>query len=133
MLCRYNSLGTVRHVSLILIFLCQTWVTRVDCHPQCLDFKPPFRPQEELTFCLMYKDFGCCDTEKDQELMTKFYRIMDNFDNYRYATCASYVQELICQVKSSRVSEISVLHILGINITELNLDIKLLFTDNFNK
>ncbi|XP_023681132.2 HHIP-like protein 1 [Paramormyrops kingsleyae] len=97
MLCRYNSLGTVRHVSLILIFLCQLWVTSVDSHPQCLDFKPPFRPQEELTFCLMYKDFGCCDTEKDQELMTKFYRIMDNFDNYGYATCASYVQDLICQ------------------------------------
>lgn len=66
-------------------------------HPQCLDFKPPFQPPEELTFCVMYKNFGCCDSAKDRELMDKFYRIMDNFDYYGYGKCAGYVQDIICQ------------------------------------
>ncbi|XP_076834262.1 HHIP-like protein 1 [Brachyhypopomus gauderio] len=66
-------------------------------HPQCLDFKPPFQPQQEIQFCVMYKYFGCCDFARDQELMAKFYRIMDNFDYYGYANCAGYIQDLICQ------------------------------------
>ncbi|KAG7266309.1 hypothetical protein CRUP_015153 [Coryphaenoides rupestris] len=66
-------------------------------HPQCLDFKPPFRPQQELQFCAMYKEFGCCDYAKDQDLRTKFYRIMGHFDYHDYANCASYVHELLCQ------------------------------------
>ncbi|XP_023684566.2 HHIP-like protein 1 [Paramormyrops kingsleyae] len=66
-------------------------------HPQCLDFKPPFKPQDTLVFCVMYTDFGCCDSRKDRELRAKFYEIMDNFDSQGYASCAGYVQELICQ------------------------------------
>lgn len=66
-------------------------------HPQCLDFKPPFRPLRELDFCIMYKDFGCCDLQKDQELMAKYYRIMNQFDYDSYASCAGFVQELLCQ------------------------------------
>lgn len=73
-------------------------VTPVAPHPQCLDFKPPFRPLRELQFCVMYKDFGCCDYQKDQELMAKFNRIVDNFDYHGYAGCAGYVMELLCQV-----------------------------------
>uniref|UniRef100_A0A0F8CM07 HHIP-like protein 1 n=1 Tax=Larimichthys crocea TaxID=215358 RepID=A0A0F8CM07_LARCR len=45
----------------------------------------------------MYKEFGCCDYEKDQQLMAKYYQIMDNFDYYGYANCAGFVLELICQ------------------------------------
>lgn len=67
-------------------------------HPQCLDFKPPFRPLRELEFCVMYKEFGCCDYQKDQQLMTKYYQIMDNFDYHGYANCAGFVLELLCQV-----------------------------------
>ncbi|KAJ8290280.1 hypothetical protein GJAV_G00010870 [Gymnothorax javanicus] len=81
----------------ILVYLFCVWIAPAFCHPQCLDFKPPFQPSEELAFCVMYKKFGCCDSAKDQELMAKFYRIMDNFDYYGYATCAGYVQDIICQ------------------------------------
>ncbi|KAL7872851.1 hypothetical protein AOLI_G00119220 [Acnodon oligacanthus] len=66
-------------------------------HPQCLDFKPPFQPQQALQFCVMYKHFGCCDYARDRQLMGRFYEIMDNFDYYGYANCAGYVQDLICQ------------------------------------
>ncbi|XP_061599591.1 HHIP-like protein 1 [Cololabis saira] len=79
-----------------------TWVlwlcaAPVALHPQCLDFKPPFRPQRELEFCVMYKSFGCCDHQKDQQLMARYYRIMDQFDYQGYASCAGYVLELLCQ------------------------------------
>ncbi|KAK2825795.1 hypothetical protein Q5P01_020009 [Channa striata] len=66
-------------------------------HPQCLDFKPPFRPLPGLEFCEMYKEFGCCDLQKDQELKTKYHQIMDHLDYRGYASCAEYVLELLCQ------------------------------------
>ncbi|XP_071378496.1 HHIP-like protein 1 [Centroberyx affinis] len=81
----------------VILYLLALWVAPVMLHPQCLDFKPPFRPQQELQFCVMYKEFGCCDFGKDQELMAKYYKIMDNFDYYGYANCAGSVQELLCQ------------------------------------
>ena len=91
--------GDIRGRSpLIILFFVTLRCTPVRLHPQCLDFKPPFRPQQELQFCSPYKEFGCCNYEKDQDLLTKFYRIMGNFDYHGYANCASYVQELLCQV-----------------------------------
>lgn len=81
-----------------ILYILALHVTPVMLHPQCLDFKPPFRPLRELEFCVMYKEFGCCDYQKDQELMTKFYEIMDNFDSYGYGSCAGFVLELLCQV-----------------------------------
>ncbi|XP_036405858.1 HHIP-like protein 1 [Megalops cyprinoides] len=93
----YDSLRRVWHAPFILLFFLGVWIGPVRLHPQCLDFKPPFQPAEELTFCVMYKDFGCCDSAKDQELMSKYYRIIDNFDDYGYATCAGYIQNIICQ------------------------------------
>ncbi|XP_035276790.1 HHIP-like protein 1 [Anguilla anguilla] len=92
-----DSPGRVRHALFIWVFLSGFWIPPAQLHPQCLDFKPPFRPPEALTFCVLYKDFGCCDSAKDQELMSKFYRIMDNFDHNGYENCASYVQNIICQ------------------------------------
>ncbi|XP_042562381.1 HHIP-like protein 1 [Clupea harengus] len=89
--------GRFWHSHLILLNLLGFFIAPVISHPQCLDFKPPFRPQEELQFCVMYKRFGCCDSAKDQELMAKYYKIMDNFDYYGYANCAAYVQDLLCQ------------------------------------
>ncbi|XP_072350321.1 HHIP-like protein 1 isoform X2 [Scyliorhinus torazame] len=65
-------------------------------HPQCLDFKPPFRPVKGLSFCTMYSQFGCCDSTKDREIMNRFYRIVDNFDYSLYATCAAYIQDILC-------------------------------------
>lgn len=79
-------------------YFAAVWIAPVTLHPQCLDFKPPFRPQRELDFCVMYREFGCCDFQKDQELMRKFYQIMDHFDDYGYERCAGFVSDLLCQV-----------------------------------
>ncbi|XP_053331283.1 HHIP-like protein 1 [Spea bombifrons] len=66
-------------------------------HPQCLDFKPPFRPVQELAFCVQYKDFGCCDSARDQQIMDAFYRVMAHQDGKGYERCAAHVQDILCQ------------------------------------
>lgn len=87
-----------------VVLLC-LMVTPASSHPQCLDFKPPFKAHKQLEFCAMYKDFGCCDYHRDQQLMTEFYRIMNNFDYYGHANCAGFVMELLCQVRNARTRD----------------------------
>ncbi|XP_041669446.1 HHIP-like protein 1 [Cheilinus undulatus] len=69
----------------------------VRSHPQCLDFKPPFRPTSQLTFCVRYAQFGCCDVDRDQQLMNRYDVIVGQFDYHGFATCASFIHELLCQ------------------------------------
>lgn len=85
-------------LSICFIYFLTLHVTPVMLHPQCLDFKPPFRPTSELEFCVMYKDFGCCDNQKDKELMSKYHRIIDHLDYSGHANCAGFILELLCQV-----------------------------------
>ncbi|XP_069545283.1 HHIP-like protein 1 [Brachyistius frenatus] len=79
----------------VLLLLLQAW--RGSCHPQCLDYKPPFEPRKQLVFCKEYSKFGCCDLEKDMEISGRFYSIMDNFDHSGYATCGKYIRSILCQ------------------------------------
>ncbi|XP_043930546.1 HHIP-like protein 1 [Protopterus annectens] len=70
----------------------------VSSHPQCLDFKPPFRPPQPLTFCTMYNGFGCCDQARDSVLMQRYDRILLQLtEDASAADCASYVQDMLCQ------------------------------------
>uniref|UniRef100_A0A8B9SPH4 Soluble scavenger receptor cysteine-rich domain-containing protein SSC5D n=1 Tax=Anas platyrhynchos TaxID=8839 RepID=A0A8B9SPH4_ANAPL len=66
-------------------------------HPQCLDFKPPFRPPRGLAFCRRYGAFGCCEPRRDRELLQRFYRLSAHLDGHTYAACAGHLQELLCQ------------------------------------
>lgn len=68
-------------------------------HPQCLDFKPPFKPPRALTFCVQYSNFGCCDAGRDAALLERYYRISEHFDQATYTNCASHLQNLLCQVR----------------------------------
>ncbi|KAM9853515.1 HHIP-like protein 1 [Aulostomus maculatus] len=79
----------------VLLLFLQTW--RGGCHPQCLDYKPPFEPQQPLVFCKEYSKFGCCDLEKDHKISVRFYSIMDNFDHSGYVTCGRYIRSILCQ------------------------------------
>ncbi|XP_041666763.1 HHIP-like protein 1 [Cheilinus undulatus] len=80
---------------LILLLLLQAWGG--GCHPQCLDYKPPFEPRQPLVFCKEYSKFGCCDMEKDEEISFRFYNIMANFDHSGYMTCGKYLRSILCQ------------------------------------
>uniref|UniRef100_A0A3B4T9N7 HHIP-like protein 1 n=1 Tax=Seriola dumerili TaxID=41447 RepID=A0A3B4T9N7_SERDU len=79
----------------VLLLLLQAWWG--SCHPQCLDYKPPFEPRQPLVFCKEYSKFGCCDLEKDEEVSVKFYTIMENFDHSGFATCGKYIRTILCQ------------------------------------
>ncbi|XP_035536043.1 HHIP-like protein 1 isoform X4 [Morone saxatilis] len=88
--------GPLPHLLLlVLIFLLHAW--RGCCHPQCLDYKPPFEPRQPLVFCKEYSKFGCCDLEKDGEISVRFYKIMENFDHSGYVTCGKYMRSILCQ------------------------------------
>lgn len=85
-------------VSVVLLLLQAWWGS---CHPQCLDYKPPFEPRQPLVFCKEYSKFGCCDLEKDEEISAKFYSIMENFDHSGFATCGKYIRSILCQVRET--------------------------------
>ncbi|KAM9707555.1 LOW QUALITY PROTEIN: HHIP-like protein 1 [Menidia menidia] len=73
----------------VLALLC----ARAAGHPQCLDFRPPFRPRGGLQLCLMYADLGCCDRARDQELLAQYRGLTQGLDG----ACAGLVLELLCQ------------------------------------
>uniref|UniRef100_A0A3P8WT43 HHIP-like protein 1 n=1 Tax=Cynoglossus semilaevis TaxID=244447 RepID=A0A3P8WT43_CYNSE len=79
---------------LLFLFWISWWG---NCHPQCLDYKPPFEPRQPLAFCKEYSKFGCCDLEKDEEISKSFYSIMENFDHSGYVTCGKYIRSILCQ------------------------------------
>ncbi|KAM9801628.1 HHIP-like protein 1 [Neosynchiropus ocellatus] len=82
-------------LSIVLVVVLQPW--RGSCHPQCLDYKPPFEPREPLVFCKEYSKFGCCDLDKDNEISSRFYSIMDHFDHSGFFTCGKYIRSILCQ------------------------------------
>nr|XP_057936763.1 HHIP-like protein 1 [Doryrhamphus excisus] len=92
----HNFLARLLLTTLLLLIQ----VRRGCCHPQCLDYKPPFEPRQPLLFCKNYSKFGCCDEDKDYELSVRFYTIMENFDHSGYVTCGNYIRSILCQVCS---------------------------------
>ncbi|KAM9069895.1 HHIP-like protein 1 isoform X2 [Sarcophilus harrisii] len=66
-------------------------------HPQCLDFKPPFRPPRPLPFCEQYSAFGCCDAEQDAALSRRYWAVTSRLEPDTFAVCAAYVRDLLCQ------------------------------------
>lgn len=80
---------------LVVLLILQAW--KGSCHPQCLDYKPPFGPRQPLVFCKEYTKFGCCDLEKDEAISSKFYSIMASFDHSGFVTCGKYIRSILCQ------------------------------------
>lgn len=70
----------------------------VAAHPQCLDFRPPFRPPHPLRFCAQYSAFGCCAPEQDAALAHRFGALAARVDAPVWAACAGYALDLLCQV-----------------------------------
>lgn len=67
-------------------------------HPQCLDFRPPFRPPRPLSLCAQYSAFGCCAPERDAALGRRFWALAARVDAGVWAACAGYALDLLCQV-----------------------------------
>ncbi|XP_074852638.1 HHIP-like protein 1 [Carettochelys insculpta] len=83
--------------SLQALLLLLAGLDQVRLHPQCLDFKPPFRPPQPLAFCVQYSDFGCCDAGHDRALLERYHSVLGRLAPPVYAACASHLQDLLCQ------------------------------------
>ncbi|GCC16770.1 hypothetical protein chiPu_0017337, partial [Chiloscyllium punctatum] len=66
-------------------------------HPQCLDYKPPFKPTKPLAFCTAYSSFGCCDARADSSLARRYQHIVSYLHPPGVSVCGKYIQELLCQ------------------------------------
>ncbi|XP_054650197.1 HHIP-like protein 1 isoform X2 [Dunckerocampus dactyliophorus] len=96
-ICTRNQLHNFPARLLLTMLLLLIQVRWGGCHPQCLDYKPPFEPRQPLLFCKNYSKFGCCDEERDYQLSVRFYTIMENFDHSGYVTCGNYIRNILCQ------------------------------------
>jgi len=75
-----------------------------NAHPQCLDFRPPFKPSDELEFCVTYSEYGCCDSVKDELLSLNYRYISDRAKNRDDEdgglrldeSCLRILKDLIC-------------------------------------
>ncbi|KAK7111711.1 HHIP-like protein 1 [Littorina saxatilis] len=68
----------------------------VQCHPQCLDFRPPFESESPLQFCSNYTDFGCCTSEDDQKLQDTFRTLQATLAISDWNSCHGYLKDLMC-------------------------------------
>ncbi|XP_006626054.3 HHIP-like protein 2 [Lepisosteus oculatus] len=66
-------------------------------HPQCLDYRPPFKPPFHLEFCTEYETFGCCDQDTDNAIAERYWDIMDFYDIQGYELCGGFVKDILCQ------------------------------------
>ncbi|XP_038205371.1 HHIP-like protein 2 [Arvicola amphibius] len=73
------------------------WVGLLQGHPQCLDYRPPFRPPLHLEFCSDYNSFGCCDQRKDHRIAARYWDIMNYFDLRGHELCGGYIKDILCQ------------------------------------
>uniref|UniRef100_UPI00358EDF53 HHIP-like protein 2 n=1 Tax=Myxine glutinosa TaxID=7769 RepID=UPI00358EDF53 len=74
-----------------------TLTVRISCHPQCLDYRPPFESQKPLRFCTDYVLLGCCNEQRDEQLADMFHTIMANLDRAVSQRCGHYVKSIMCQ------------------------------------
>ncbi|KAG2467069.1 HIPL2 protein, partial [Polypterus senegalus] len=66
-------------------------------HPQCLDFRPPFKPPYHLEFCTEYEKFGCCDQKQDNGIAESYWNIMDVIGLEGHDLCGGFVKDILCQ------------------------------------
>ncbi|XP_012942641.1 HHIP-like protein 1 [Aplysia californica] len=66
-------------------------------HPQCLDFRAPFKPKTALTFCSQYSEFGCCGPHNDEDLAKEYDYIKSRATDSDWDKCNGYVKQLLCQ------------------------------------
>lgn len=75
-------------------------IQEVTLHPQCLDSRPPFDAEAELSFCPQYPKFGCCTPNDENGIRLKYERLRARIPAARssqWAQCSSYVKLFLCQ------------------------------------
>lgn len=91
----YKMMAFGRSVLIVVIVLssCPWFFGFCEGHPLCLDFGPPFKAVGGLSFCREYSDLGCCTSDDDQRISTRYNLAVAHVTN---ATCAAYLKTLLC-------------------------------------
>lgn len=93
-----NMAPSVTFLKVLLVFICLTILqTDSEAHPQCLDFRPPFRSNTENTMCGLYSSFGCCTANHSAQLRARYYNVISLLDDPVKSTCRGYLLEILCQ------------------------------------
>lgn len=85
-------------VILIVPVMLLALVKPASAHPQCLDFKPPFKPPWHLEFCNQYEQFGCCDQGTDNMIAERYWDIIEQLEAAGHELCTDMLKEIMCQV-----------------------------------
>ncbi|XP_039897434.1 HHIP-like protein 2 [Simochromis diagramma] len=84
-------------VILIVPVMLLALVKPASAHPQCLDFKPPFKPPWHLEFCNQYEQFGCCDQGTDNMIAERYWDITEQLEAAGHELCTDMLKEIMCQ------------------------------------
>ncbi|CAI5695719.1 unnamed protein product [Oreochromis niloticus] len=84
-------------VILIVPVMLLASVKPASAHPQCLDFKPPFKPPWHLEFCNQYEQFGCCDQGTDNMIAERYWDIIEQLEAAGHELCTDMLKEIMCQ------------------------------------
>ncbi|CAH1790930.1 unnamed protein product [Owenia fusiformis] len=75
-------------------------LTLIQCHPQCLDFRPPFQQEKLSPFCANYKEFGCCTGSKDRQIQEQYEETVKKLKAENLHHCNQYLEDILCQACS---------------------------------
>ena len=70
---------------------------KAQSHPQCLDFRAPFKVAKQLSFCPQnYSEYGCCTVDRDQGISNVYKRLVTRFSLDSKPKCANLVKTVLC-------------------------------------
>ncbi|ESO83493.1 hypothetical protein LOTGIDRAFT_133340 [Lottia gigantea] len=99
-------------ITSIIGVLCIIFLPISESHPQCLDFKPPFKPKTNHDFCNQYSNFGCCSKSKDDNIQNTFNSLRSLVSEGTWNKCQGTLKDLMCQECSPYAA-----HIYGVEDT----------------
>ena len=69
---------------------------KAQSHPQCLDFRAPFKVAKQLSFCPQnYSEYGCCTVDRDQGISNVYKRLVTRFSLDSKPKCANLVKTVL--------------------------------------
>ena len=78
-----------------LVFVAALFMN-TESHPQCLDYGPPFKIKQALSFCPSYSEYGCCSHQRDVQITSRFRQILSSFRLGNQTRCTRMLGEVLC-------------------------------------
>lgn len=77
-------------------------------HPQCLDFLPPFIPEQRLAYCTQYDAYSCCTARSEGAVKIEVARLASlvNSTSPQPNVCEMFVRNISCSRCSPYASHV---------------------------